>query len=201
VYSSVAVGGGGGGGYFGGGGGGGATAPNGAGGGGGGSSFGPAGSTTFEPDVQTGSGLVKVTWTPEPPTDVPECRDEADNDNDGLTDFPDDPDCESAEDDSEADTAAAMTLTLKAPKKVEKNDKASLKATVGPWPDVGEVDVTFQRESGGSFENLKSDTASGGNGKASIKVKMKRKATFRAVTDDVPGYLGATSNTVKVKVD
>ena len=199
VYSSRAVGGGGGGGYFGGGGGGGATFPNGAGGGGGGSSFGPT-ESTFEPDIQAGNGLVKVTWTPQPPSDVPECRDGADNDADGQTDFPDDPDCESAEDDSEASAGEAMTVSLKAPKKVEKNDKAKLKAAVGPWPDVGEVDVTFQRKSGGGFEDLKSETASG-NGKASLKVKMKRKATFRAVTDDVPGYAGATSKTVRVKVD
>src|SRR5690606_36034198 len=34
---------------------------------------------------------------------APECSDGADNDGDGLVDFPDDPGCESADDDSELD--------------------------------------------------------------------------------------------------
>jgi len=35
----------------------------------------------------------------------PECSDEIDNDGDSLTDFPADPDCDSAEDDEELEVA------------------------------------------------------------------------------------------------
>lgn len=44
------------------------------------------------------SDSVEKTWI-----DEPECSDDIDNDNDGQTDFPNDDDCESATDDSEAD--------------------------------------------------------------------------------------------------
>jgi hypothetical protein len=128
VYNQPAVGGGGGGGYYGGGGGGGSSAFNGSGGGGGGSNFGPTGSI-FESDVQAGNGLVRVTWTPQPPSDLPECSDEVDNDEDGQTDFPDDLQCEGPEDDSEeeegGDVTPPETQITKGPKSKTKSKKAT----------------------------------------------------------------------------
>ncbi|MDQ3410272.1 MAG: hypothetical protein M3469_09855, partial [Actinomycetota bacterium] len=40
----------------------------------------------------------------------PECSDGIDNDGDGRVDFPDDPQCDSAQDDSESDDARAASL-------------------------------------------------------------------------------------------
>ncbi len=71
-------------------------------------------------NAQTGTNAdctdtVTVTLTAEPgpdPDPEPQCSDGVDNDNDGFTDFPDDPDCDSVEDDSEADVGGRFATNL-----------------------------------------------------------------------------------------
>jgi hypothetical protein len=93
-----------------------------------------------------------------------------------------------------------MTVELAGPAKVKKNKKAKLEAIIGPCPDVGGVEVIFEKKAGDGFEEIGTGTASGPECAASLSPKVKKKATFRARTEDAPGFLGAASQTVTVKI-
>lgn len=58
----------------------------------------------------------------EPPSPSPQCSDTLDNDNDGKTDFPADPGCEAATDDSESPDPAPVPATLTLAPKAATND-------------------------------------------------------------------------------
>ncbi len=90
------------------------------------------------------------------------------------------------------------TIDLAGPSKVKKNKKATLVATVGPCPEAGDVEVIFEKKSASGFEEIGTD--SGAGCEATLSPKVKKKTTFRARTEDAPGFLGATSNTVTVKI-
>jgi hypothetical protein len=131
-------------------------------------------------------------------TGYPQCSDGFDNDEDDETDYPDDPECESADDDSEAPDPESMTVELTGPKKVKKGKQAKLKATLGPWPQVGDHDVYFSKLGPDGFSYLA--TASSDDGAAILKTKVRRKTSFRAGTLPGGGYLGGVSETLTVKV-
>ena len=93
-----------------------------------------------------------------------------------------------------------MTVELSGPSKVKKNKKAKLKATIGPCPEVADVEVSFSKKAGNGFEEIGTDSASGPDCKASLSPKVKKKTTFRATTEDAVGYLGGTSDKLTVKI-
>lgn len=93
-----------------------------------------------------------------------------------------------------------MDIELTAPSKVKKNQKAKLKATLGPCPEVVGVEVIFEKKTGDGFKEIGTDPAAGPDCKASLSPKVKKKTTFRATTEDAAGFLGATSGPVTVKL-
>lgn len=79
-----------------------------------GTAFGNLEGPNSQPGAPAGNCADEVTktWVTEIPPAEPECSDGLDNDNDGQTDFPNDPDCSNVEDDSETDVGGRFESNI-----------------------------------------------------------------------------------------
>jgi CSLREA domain-containing protein len=95
----------------------------------------------------------------------------------------------------------SLTITAK-PKKVQKNDKTTLTAKVGPCPLAQGELVTFERKKGDQFGQLGSLPlpAAGSKCKVELTTKVKKKSVYRAVSPESAQLSDATSNTITVEV-
>jgi CSLREA domain-containing protein len=93
----------------------------------------------------------------------------------------------------------SLTISAK-PRKVNKNDKTTLTAKVGPCPLAQGESVTFQRKEGGGFADIGTGTAAGAACKADFETKVKKKSSYRAVSPESGQLSDATSKKVTVEV-
>jgi hypothetical protein len=95
----------------------------------------------------------------------------------------------------------SLTITAK-PKRVQKNDKTTLIATVGPCPLAQGELVTFQRKQGDQFGQIGSSPlpAEGSKCRAELETKVKKKSVYRAISPESGQLSDATSKKVTVEV-
>lgn len=149
------------------------------------------------PGAQEGncSDTVEKEWTPTP---KPECSDNVDNDGDGRTDFPADPDCTSSDDTSETGPTTVTherTVKIKRVRHVDlpgrRNPALLIKGTVSAndgFTDCAKaVPVKVQLRAGGEWLTRKTDvTASNdGNGDGAY--------VWKVLIRDVPGMYRAVA--------